>query len=79
MFINPIAFQIGPISIHWYGVLFAVAAVAAAWLATREARRRGEDAEQVWSMLLVAAIGGLIGARLYHVIHNGTSIRRTRR
>ena len=69
MFIDPIAIQIGPISIHWYGILFAVAAVVAAWLATREARRRGEDPERVWTMLLVAAVGGIIGSRIYHVIH----------
>lgn len=69
MFIDPVAFQIGPISIHWYGIIFAVAAVAAAFVATREARRRGEDVDRVWTMLLVAAVGGIIGARLYHVIH----------
>ena len=69
MFIDPVAFRIGPIAIHWYGIIFAVAAVAAAWLATREARRRGEDSERVWTLLLVAAIGGIIGSRLYHVIH----------
>lgn len=69
MFIDPIALRIGPFNIHWYGILFAVAAVAAAWLATREARRRGEDPERVWTMLLVAAVGGIIGSRLYHVIH----------
>ncbi|HEX9737925.1 MAG TPA: prolipoprotein diacylglyceryl transferase [Candidatus Limnocylindria bacterium] len=69
MFIDPIAIRIGPISIHWYGILFAVAAVVAAWLATREARRRGEDPERVWTMLLVAAVGGIIGSRIYHVIH----------
>jgi phosphatidylglycerol:prolipoprotein diacylglycerol transferase len=68
VFIDPVAFRIGPIAIHWYGLIFAIAAVAAAWLATREARRRGEDPDRVWSMLLVAAIGGIIGARLYHVI-----------
>ena len=69
MFIDPIALRIGPFNIHWYGILFAVAAVVAAWLATREARRRGEDPERVWTMLLVAAVGGIIGSRLYHVIH----------
>ena len=69
MFIDPIALRIGPFNIHWYGILFAVAAVAAAWLATREARRRGEDPERVWTMLLVAAVGGIIGSRIYHVIH----------
>ncbi len=69
MFIDPVAFRIGPIAVHWYGIIFAVAAVAAAWVATREARRRGEDSERVWTLLLVAAIGGIIGSRLYHVIH----------
>lgn len=69
MFIDPVAFRIGPLAIHWYGIIFAVAAVAAAWLATREARRRGEDPERVWTLLLVAAIGGIIGSRAYHVIH----------
>lgn len=76
MFIDPVAFRIGPIAIHWYGIIFAVAAVAAAWLATREAKRRGMDTERVWSMLLVAAIGGIIGARLYHVIHEWDLIYR---
>jgi len=76
MFIDPIALRIGPISIHWYGILFAVAAVAAAWLATREARRRGEDSEQVWTMLLVAAVGGIFASRLYHVIHQWDLIYR---
>ena len=76
MFIDPIALRIGPFNIHWYGILFAVAAVAGAWLATREARRRGEDSEQVWSMLLVAAVGGIIGSRLYHVIHQWDLIYR---
>jgi phosphatidylglycerol:prolipoprotein diacylglycerol transferase len=69
MFIDPIAIQIGPIAIHWYGVMYAVAAVAAAWLAGREARRRGEDPDRVWTGLIIAAVGGIIGARVYHVIH----------
>lgn len=76
MFIDPVAFRIGPIAIHWYGILFAVAAVAAAWLATREAKRRGMDTDRVWSMILVGAIGGIIGARLYHVIHEWDLIYR---
>jgi phosphatidylglycerol:prolipoprotein diacylglycerol transferase len=76
VFIDPIALRIGPFNIHWYGILFAVAAVAAAWLATREARRRGEDPERVWTMLLVAAVGGIIGSRIYHVIHQWDLIYR---
>jgi phosphatidylglycerol:prolipoprotein diacylglycerol transferase len=76
VFIDPVAIRIGPIAIHWYGIIFAIAAVAAAWLATREARRRGEDSERVWTLLLVAAVGGIIGSRLYHVIHEWDLIYR---
>ena len=67
--IDPIALQLGPLSIHWYGIIMATAILAAAWLGTGEARRRGENPEIGWSMLLWAAVGGVIGARIYHVIH----------
>jgi phosphatidylglycerol:prolipoprotein diacylglycerol transferase len=67
--IDPIALQLGPISIHWYGIIMATAILAAAWLGTAEARRRGENPEVGWSLLLWAIAGGVIGARLYHVIH----------
>jgi phosphatidylglycerol:prolipoprotein diacylglycerol transferase len=66
--IDPIALQLGPISIHWYGIIMATAILAAAWLGTAETRRRGEDPEVGWSLLLWAIAGGVIGARLYHVI-----------
>jgi phosphatidylglycerol:prolipoprotein diacylglycerol transferase len=67
--IDPIALQLGPISIHWYGIIMATAILAAAWFGTAEARRRGENPEVGWSLLLWAIAGGVIGARLYHVIH----------
>jgi phosphatidylglycerol---prolipoprotein diacylglyceryl transferase len=67
--IDPIALHLGPISIHWYGIIMATAILAAAVLGTAEARRRGEDAEVGWSLLLWATAGGVIGARIYHVIH----------
>jgi phosphatidylglycerol:prolipoprotein diacylglycerol transferase len=64
-----IAFQIGPLAVHWYGIIIATAVLAGAVVGTLEARRRGEDAEQGWSMLLLVIITAVIGARLYHVIH----------
>ncbi len=65
---DPIAIQIGPLAIRWYGLLVTGGAVAAAFVATREARRRGENPDHVWDMLVWVLIGGIIGARLYHVI-----------
>lgn len=64
---NPVAFSIGPITVHWYGLLIVIGAVLAAYVATVEARRRGEDPEHVWNLLIWVLIFGIIGARLYHV------------
>ena len=65
---DPIAIQIGPITVYWYGLLIATGALLGAWLSSLEARRRGHDPDHVWNALVVCLILGLIGARLYHVI-----------
>ena len=67
--IDPIAIRLGPISVHWYGIIIAAAVLLAGVLGAAEARRRGEDPEHGWSMLLPVLILGVIGARIYHVIH----------
>ena len=38
--LNPIALQLGPLAIHWYGVIIASGVVLAVVLALREAKRR---------------------------------------
>lgn len=65
---DPIAFQIGPITVYWYGLLIATGALVGAWLSSLEAQRRGWDPDHVWNALVICLILGLIGARLYHVI-----------
>ncbi len=67
--IDPIAIKIGPLAIHWYGIIIASAVMVAGVQGTAEAKRRGEDPEVGWSMLLWALVGGVVGARIYHVIH----------
>lgn len=58
----------GPLTFHWYGWLLGIAVVAGEWLVLKKARQRKIPTDffeqQVWWVLL----GGLIGARLYHVI-----------
>lgn len=63
----PRGFQLGPIFIYFYGIILVLGAIAAAWLAEREARRRGQSGEIVWDGLIWVLIGGIIGARLWHV------------
>lgn len=54
-------------TIHFYGIIIMLGAVAAGFLATREAKRRGLDPEIVWDLLVWVIIGGVIGARLWHI------------
>lgn len=51
----------------YYGFILMSGAVAGAWLAAREVKRRGGDPEVVWDLLVYLIIGGVIGARLWHV------------
>ncbi len=65
---SPIAFHLGPIAVYWYGIGYALGIAAAAWMVTREARRRGLNTDLIPNGLIVIAIAALIGGRLYHVI-----------
>lgn len=61
-------FNIGPIRIHFYGILIMFGALAAAWLADLEAKRRNLNREVVWDCLAWLLIGGIIGARIWHIL-----------
>ena len=65
---DPIALTIGPLSIGWYGLGYAVGLAAAYLLLTWLAKRAGEDPELVGNGIIVVAVAALIGGRLYHVI-----------
>jgi phosphatidylglycerol:prolipoprotein diacylglycerol transferase len=65
---NPIALALGSLEIRWYGIGYVAAIVAGTWLATREARRRGERTDVILDGVVFLAIAALIGGRAYHVI-----------
>ena len=54
--------------LRYYGIVLMLGAVAGAWLATREAKRRGHAPEIVWDLLTYLLIGGIIGARIWHIL-----------
>ena len=68
--INPIAFAIGPLTVHWYGVMYIVAFGGAWGLATYRTRRHpGEwTAEQISDLVFYGALGAVIGGRLGSVL-----------
>jgi phosphatidylglycerol:prolipoprotein diacylglycerol transferase len=59
---------IGPLTIHFYGIIIMLGVLAAAWVASREAHRRGEDSEVIWDALVWVVIGGVLGARIWHIL-----------
>ncbi len=61
-------FFIGPVFIYFYGIILMLGAVAATFLAEREARRRGQDGELVWDALIWVLIAGIVGARIWHIL-----------
>jgi len=65
---NPVALQLGPIAIYWYGIGYALGLAAVVYIATHEARRMRLDTRIIPNGILVIAIAALIGGRLYHVI-----------
>jgi len=64
----PEGFSLGPLFVRFYGIILMLGALAGAWLATREAKRRGYEPEIVWDLLTYLLIGGIIGARLWHIL-----------
>ena len=52
-------FCIGPLPVRFYGIIIATAALIGGFIATREARRLGENTERIWDALLFVVVAGL--------------------
>ncbi|NOX36752.1 MAG: prolipoprotein diacylglyceryl transferase [Calditrichaeota bacterium] len=66
----PILFKIGPLEIGSYGVMMAMAFLITALVLARELRLRDMPAEWAYELVLWAALGGIIGARLYFILEH---------
>jgi phosphatidylglycerol:prolipoprotein diacylglycerol transferase len=62
--VYPLLFHFGHIAIPTYGVLTALALLAALALLVRQAWRQGLPVDKVWNLGLIAILSALIGARL---------------
>jgi phosphatidylglycerol---prolipoprotein diacylglyceryl transferase len=66
--IDPTIVHLGPLALSWYGLAVAAAIAVGVWLTWREAARRGIPTEPLGDLLIWIIPGGLIGARLLHVV-----------
>jgi phosphatidylglycerol:prolipoprotein diacylglycerol transferase len=66
--VQKIAFHLGSLSIHWYGLLLATGFIAGLWTASRRAARAGIAPEKVLDAGAWLIIGAIVGARALYVI-----------
>src|SRR5205807_2102978 len=66
--IDPVLLHIGPLALHWYGLMYVVAIVVGLWCIRRYIARKGISQDQVYRMLWWCIVAGLVGGRLYYVI-----------
>jgi phosphatidylglycerol---prolipoprotein diacylglyceryl transferase len=72
---NPIAFSIGPVKVHWYGIMYLLG-FAAAWLLARaRAAKRGSswNPQDVDDLIFFVMLGVILGGRIGYVLFYGLS------
>jgi prolipoprotein diacylglyceryl transferase len=66
--------EVGPVALHAYGVLLLLGIIAATWLTGVRWTRRGGDWDLVYRVAMWGVLGGIIGARVYHVITSWNTV-----
>lgn len=65
---NEIAFRLGSLEVHWYGIFVAAGFLAGIWTAGVRGRRDGLNPETITDLGLWIFGGAFIGARILYVI-----------
>lgn len=67
---DPVIFSIGPVALHWYGLMYLVGFVFAMWLAGRRANKPGSGwkKDEVENLLYMGFLGVFVGGRLGYVL-----------
>ncbi len=68
--INPVAFSLFGIPVRWYGLILVGAVAVAIWLAQRQGRRRGIEAQVVSDAVIWVRGAALVGGRVLYVVQN---------
>ncbi len=66
--IDPIIFSVGHFALRWYSLILLTAVAVGTWLTAREAERKGFRQDDIYDAALWILAGGLVGARLFHVL-----------
>lgn len=67
MSIDQYGIHLGPLYLHFYGLIIVLGILAGTLLIERLAKARGMNAQFIWDSLVWTMVGGVIGARLWHI------------
>ncbi len=67
---DPVAIKIGPLGIHWYGLMYIVGFIGGWWLGVYRAGRPGSGwhKQEISDLLVYVALGAVLGGRLGYVL-----------
>mgnify|MGYP001272569794 CR=1 FL=1 len=66
--VNPVVFEIGGLSVHWYGVIIASGFLLAVIYALTSAKKFFLNSDKLFDAVLLGVVTGIVGARLYYVL-----------
>jgi phosphatidylglycerol:prolipoprotein diacylglycerol transferase len=71
---DPVAIHLGPLKVHWYGLMYLCAFAAAWWLASGRAKRADSPVkpDQLEDLIFNGALGVVLGGRLGYVLLYGS-------
>jgi phosphatidylglycerol---prolipoprotein diacylglyceryl transferase len=68
--VYPKILELGPITIHTYGLLLAVAFIMGIWMTSRNARKEGINPDDIWNMGLIVIFSALLGSKIILLFSN---------
>src|SRR2546429_8945794 len=74
---NKVAFELGPIKVRWYGIMYLLGFAAAWWLARRRAAQPGSTWKKndVDDVIFFAMLGVILGGAVRHGLVYGPTLR----
>ena len=65
---RPELFTIGPVTLHSFGLMMALAFVTAGVVAAWRFKRAGIDPDMAYGLLIAAIVGGIVGAKVHYLL-----------
>jgi phosphatidylglycerol---prolipoprotein diacylglyceryl transferase len=62
--------DIGPVTLHTFGLMFALAFLAAGAVVWRRLGELGKPVDWAYEMIFAALLGGVVGSRVYYIVQN---------